>query len=136
MTTHRPRPESERPMHGPIQDFDLDAETQRLRKEDAYTDGRRNAITLRKGEGMNVVLLAMKAGDRLHEHSASGPMTLSVREGWVRFEAAGHEVEAGPRTLISCDAGTPHTVEALEESVCLLTISALNGVQITKGANR
>jgi hypothetical protein len=60
-----PHPEYERPMRGPLQSFDLDAEVARLREEEAFRGGRRNAITLRKGEGMSVVLLVMGAGDRL-----------------------------------------------------------------------
>ena len=37
---------------------------------------------------MNVVLLVMKAGDRLEEHAAPGPSSLSVREGRIRFMVA------------------------------------------------
>ena len=66
MTT-RPHPESERPLHGPLQSFDLNAEATRLREEKAWQVGGRNAITLRKGGGLNVVLLVMKEGDRLEE---------------------------------------------------------------------
>ena len=76
--TARPHPESKRSLHGPLQSFDLDAEVTRLREEKAWQEGSRNAITLRKGEGLNVVLLAMKEGDRRDEHSAPGPITLSV----------------------------------------------------------
>lgn len=121
--TNRPRPESERPLHGPLQSFDLEDEVSRLREEKEWREGRRNAITLRKGEGLNVVLLVMRAGDRLEEHSAPGPIGLSVHEGCVRFTAAGESVEAGTGTLISCDAGVPHTVEALEDAVCLLNVA-------------
>jgi hypothetical protein len=32
--------------------------------------GWRHALTIRKGEGLNVVLLVMKEGDRFDEHSA------------------------------------------------------------------
>ena len=70
----RPHPESERPLHGPLQSFDLPEEVARLRAERAWREGERNAITLRKGEGMNVVLLVMRAGDRLEEHAAPGPI--------------------------------------------------------------
>ena len=77
----RPHPASERPLHGPLQRFDLGAEVGRLMEEGAWQRGQRNSITLRKGEGMNVVLLVMKAGDRLEEHTAPGPLSLSVREG-------------------------------------------------------
>ena len=120
----RPHPGSERPLHGPLQRFDLGAEVGRLMEEEAWQRGHRNSITLRKGEGMNVVLLVMKAGDRLEEHSAPGPISLSVREGRIRVVAAEEEVtEAGSDTLLTCDAGVRHTVEALSDAVCLLTIA-------------
>ena len=123
----RPHPGSERPLHGLLQRFDLGAEVGRLMEEGAWQQGQRNSITLRKGEGMNVVLLVMKAGDRLEEHAAPGPLSLSVREGRIRFMVA-EEVEekvaeAGSDTLLTCDAGVRYTVEALSDAVCLLTIA-------------
>jgi quercetin dioxygenase-like cupin family protein len=119
----RPHPGSKRPLHGPLQRFDLGAEVGRLREEGAWQRGQRNSITLRKGEGMSVVLLVMKAGDRLKEHDAPGPISLSVREGRIRFMAAEEVVEAGSDTLLTCDAGVRHTMEALSDAVCLLTIA-------------
>ena len=100
----RPHPESERPLRGPLQSFDSAAEVARLREEKAWQEGGRNAITLRKGEGLNVVLLVMKEGDRLDEHSAPGPMTLMVHEGRIKFSAADEEVEAEAGTVLACDA--------------------------------
>ena len=121
--TKRPHPESERSLHGPLQSFDLEAEVTRLREERAWQEGGRNAITLRKGEGLNVVLLVMKEGDRLEEHAAPGPITLSVHEGRIRFSAADEEVEAGAGTVLACDAGVRHSVEALGNAVCLLNVA-------------
>lgn len=123
----RPHPESERPLHGALQSFDLEVEVARLRGEEEWREGRRNAITLRKGGGLSVVLLVMKAGDRLDEHSAPGPITVSVRGGRVRFAAEGESVEAGPETVLACDAGVRHSVEALEDAVCLVTIVSGKG---------
>ena len=124
----RPHPESERPMHGPLQSFDLDAEVARLRGEEALRGGRRNSITLRKGEGMSVVLLVMGAGDGLEEHAAPGSISLMVREGRIRFTTPEDgEVEAGPETVIACDAGVRHAVKALEDSICVLTIARGEG---------
>jgi quercetin dioxygenase-like cupin family protein len=120
----RPHPESERPLHGPLQSFDLAAEVARLREEKAWKEGGRNAITLRKGEGLNVVLLVMKEGDRLDEHSAPGPITLSVHEGRIRFSVAEEEVEAGAGTVLACDAGVRHSIRALDDAVCLLNVAA------------
>ena len=120
----RPHPGSERPLHGPLQKFDLGAEAERLLEEGAWQRGQRNSITLRKGEGMSVVLLVMKAGDRLEEHAAPGPLSLSVREGRIRIMVAEEVVaEAGSDILLTCDAGVKHKVEALSDAVCLLTIA-------------
>jgi quercetin dioxygenase-like cupin family protein len=113
----------ERPLHGPLQSFDLEAEVLRLRGEKEWQEGRRNAVTLRKGGGMNVVLLAMKAGDILDEHSAPGPISLVVREGYVRFTTTDGSVEAGPEALVACDAGVRHSVEALSDAVFLINLA-------------
>jgi quercetin dioxygenase-like cupin family protein len=118
----RPHPGSERPLHGPLQRFDLGTVVGRLKEEGAWQRGQRNSITLRKGGGMNVVLLVMKAGDRLEEHAAPGPSSLSVREGRIRFVAGEEVAEAGSDTLLTCDAGVRHAV-ALSDAVCLLTIA-------------
>ncbi len=118
------RPGSDRSLSGPVQGFDLDEELARLRGEKEWQEGRRNAITLRKGGGLSVVLLAMKAGDRLEEHAAPGPISLVVREGRVRFVAEGETVEAGPESVLTCDAGVRHSVEALSDAVCLLNVSS------------
>jgi quercetin dioxygenase-like cupin family protein len=107
-------PGSERPLHGPLQRFDLGTVVGRLKEEGAWQRGQRNSITLRKGGGMNVVLLVMKAGDRLEEHAAPGPLSLSVREGRIRFVAGEEVVEAESDTLLTCDAGVRHSVAALE----------------------
>ncbi len=71
-----------------------------------------------------MVLLVMRAGDRLDELSAPGPISLIVREGRVRFTAADEVVEAGTETVLTCDAGVRHTVEALSDAVCVLNIAA------------
>ena len=71
-----------------------------------------------------MVLLAMKAGDRLEEHSAPGPIAWSVREGRIRFTAEGEAaVEAGPETILACDAGVRRTVEALSDAMCLISVA-------------
>jgi hypothetical protein len=109
-------PESERSLHGPLQSVDLDAEVTRLREEKAWQEGRRNAITLRKGQGLNVVLLVMKEGDRLDEHSAPGPVSWSVmrlpsvsNRTDSTAEPAGRSLcEAVPKVPEGCKGGFWH----------------------------
>lgn len=120
-----PYQRSERPLQSALRRFDLKAEVERLRGEKEWQEGRRrNLITLHKSEGLSMVLLVMRAGDGLEEHSAPGPIALSVSEGRIRFKAAGEEaVEAGPETVLTCEAGVRHSVEALSDAVCLLSIA-------------
>jgi quercetin dioxygenase-like cupin family protein len=119
----RARPGPERSLSKPVSGFDLNEELARLREEKEWREGRRNAITLHKGGGLSVVLLAMRTGDRLEEHSAPGPISLVVREGRIRFTAEGEAIEAGPETVLTCDAKIRHSVEALSDAVCLLTLA-------------
>jgi quercetin dioxygenase-like cupin family protein len=114
-------------MHGPLQSFDLEEEVARLRGEKAWQEGRRNAITLRKGEGLSVVLLVIKDGDSLEEHVAPGPISVAVREGRIRFTTPEGVVEAGPKMVLTCDAGVRHAVEALEDAGCVVTIASGKG---------
>jgi quercetin dioxygenase-like cupin family protein len=119
--TIRQKPESERPLHVALQTFDLQKTAQQLRNEPTWATGR-NAITLRKARGLQVVLLAMQAGDRLHDHQAAGPITLHVISGKIRFTTADQQVELAPQMVVALDDKITHAVEALEEAVCLLTI--------------
>jgi quercetin dioxygenase-like cupin family protein len=80
-------------------------------------------ITPRKAGGLSVVLLVIRAGDRLDEHAAPGPISLVVREGRIRFTTADGYVEAGPGTLLACDAAVEHAVEALGDVVRLISVA-------------
>ena len=68
-------------------------------------------------------MLAMRAGDRLDKHLAPGPISLVIREGRIRFTAEGEAIEAGPERVLTCDTKVRHTVEALSDAVCLLTVA-------------
>jgi quercetin dioxygenase-like cupin family protein len=46
-----------------------------------------------------------------------------VREGHIRFTAEGEAIEAGPEMVLACDAKVRHSVEALSDAVCLLTVA-------------
>ena len=101
----------------------MKVEVERLRRDKAWQEGRRNTTTLHKGTGLSVVLLVMRGGDGLEEHSAPGPIALSVREGRIRFTVEGEAVEAGPETVLTCEAGMRHAVGTLSEAVCLRSIA-------------
>lgn len=118
----RPKPEQERPLHATLQVFDLEQTHEQLRTEPAYAAGR-NAITLRKApDDMQIVLIAQQAGNVLDDHRAAGPITVHILRGRVRFATPDQSVNLSSGMMLALDGGIVHSVEALEDSVSLLTL--------------
>jgi quercetin dioxygenase-like cupin family protein len=111
---------------GPLQSFDLGAETGQLRGEVAYQDGDRNANTLFKQGSLRVVLTALRQGARLQEHEAAGWVVIQTIAGRVRVRALGQSMELPAGHLLTLEPHAAHDVEALEESVFLLTLAAFS----------
>ena len=114
------------PQHlaGTLQVFDLQAELAQARLERGYREGERNANTLVKGDNFRIVLTALRAGNRLHEHEAAGWISIQAVAGRLRVHAAGRTAELPTGHLLALAGGIRHDVEALEDSAFLLTIAA------------
>ncbi len=99
-----------------------DQYTALLASPEVARDGR-TARTLIKESGLRVVLLALRAGGRLHDHHAAGPLTIHALAGHVvvRFGDAAPELRAGQ--LLALPSRLMHAVEAVEDSALLLTMS-------------
>ncbi|CAN5808633.1 hypothetical protein BH20CHL2_BH20CHL2_05590 [soil metagenome] len=82
----------------------------------------RRAETLIKTEGLRVVLVTMRAGITLHEHTAPGPITIHALRGRFVVTFADEERELGPGDIISLSAGVRHAVNTLADGAFLLTI--------------
>jgi hypothetical protein len=41
----------------------------------------------------------------------------------VRGPLQSFDLEAGPETLLACDAGVRHAVEAIDDAVCLVSVA-------------
>jgi len=112
---------SARPMNSGLSEFRVEDEIARLKGEPTWSAGKRNAITLSKGP-LRVVLIVLKAGARLDEHRARGPMTLQVLSGSIRFRAGETRLELSTGQLIVLESILPHDVEALADAALLLTL--------------
>src|SRR5512147_2454341 len=67
LMTQRPHPGSDRALAGPVMQFSLFEEIERLKAEPDWTAGRRS-ITLAKQSGLRVVLMVLRAGAKVDEH--------------------------------------------------------------------
>jgi len=108
---------------GPSLEFDLAAEAEQLRQEDAWKNTARNAKTLVKYADLRIVLIVMKAGTRMEGHKADGSISVHTLSGKLRLHLSDQMVELPAGRLLTLERALPHDVEALEESSFLLTIS-------------
>lgn len=106
--------------HALLGSFNIDEEIERFQPGD--TAAGRRAETLIKTDGLRVVLVTMRSGISLHEHTAPGPITIHALHGRfsVSFESQDHEL--GPGDLLSLAADIPHAVKTLADGAFLLTI--------------
>ena len=109
-----------RPLHGPLQVFRFSAESHRLIEEMHDRGTEKDAITLRKGDGLQVVMQTLTAGEIIPEHRATAAETICVLEGAVRVFADDKTATLGPRDIVAMDPKVPRHLEALEDCVLLL----------------
>jgi quercetin dioxygenase-like cupin family protein len=110
------------PLGKPILTFDLNAETNRLREENAWQGGR-DSKTLVKNEDFRIVLTVMKANALLHEHKATGRISVQVLSGHIQMHVLDKVFDVPAGQLLALDRAVPHDVTALEDSALLLTIA-------------
>jgi len=75
-----------------------------------------------KDDRIRVVVFAFDEGEELTEHTASLPAIVQVLSGRLRLTMGEETVEAAPGDWAHMKAGLPHSVEALEPSLMLLTL--------------
>jgi quercetin dioxygenase-like cupin family protein len=109
-------------MADPFMEFDLEAETHRLKAETTWSTGQ-NARTLVKYDDLRVVLIALQRDARIPEHQTDGRLSLHVISGHVQVRASGRTFNLRTGGLLAFDPAIRHDVAAIEESVVVLTIA-------------
>ena len=91
-------------------------------QEEVFWSRGRNAKTLAKHGDIRIVLAVMKAGQELRQPHVDGTVLVQLLQGCVRSSVLDQVLELSPGYLLVLDPNLPHTLEALEDSVVLLTI--------------
>ena len=102
--------------------FDLNGEIKRLREENSWQGGR-DSKTLVKNEDFRIVLTVLKANALLHEHKATGRISVQVLSGHIQMHVQDKVFDLPAGHLLALDRAVPHDVKALEDSAFLLTIA-------------
>lgn len=123
MSAERPHVTTERPLEGAWMSFNLPAMLTRIKAEETWRSGNRNAITLMKSRGQRIVLIAMRGESEIPMHRADGQLSLHVIEGFLQVHTEAQAVTLGKGELLVLYAEIPHAIAAIGDSAFLLTLS-------------
>src|ERR1017187_7633655 len=107
---------------GTLLSFDIAEEVRRLQSEQPW-QAEHTANTIVKYPDLRIVLIALKAGGRLHEHQTAERISIQSLSGEIRVHAQEQVIEMQAGRLLTLDHDVPHDVEAKCDSVFLLTIA-------------
>jgi quercetin dioxygenase-like cupin family protein len=111
-------------LSGPLLQFDLASELDQLHRDESWLQiTGRSSKTLVKYPDLRIVLIAMKANTRMHEHTAAGKISVQLLNGHIRLHLPEQVVDLPAGHLLALDQCVPHDVEATEDSAFLLTLS-------------
>jgi len=102
----------------------LNEETIRLRKDVSTREeaGHRTKMLVKHPE-FRIVLITMNSGSQWLEHKTNSRIAVQPLQGHIRFLTPGGNFDLREGQLLTLDPGIPHSVESLEESAFLLTLS-------------
>ena len=119
------RPEGERTVDAPLVTIDLARFMEQIKKEAAWLNGPRNAITVFKSDRLRLVLIALHGGAELPTHTADGMISVQVLSGSIRFGTGDASATLKTGQMVTLHEKIPHSVLALEESMFLLTLAPI-----------
>src|SRR5579859_3293244 len=111
-------------LSGSVLQFNLAGELDQLHRDDAWLHPMgRSSKTLVKYPNLRIVLIAMKANTRMHDHTAAGRISVHTLNGHIRLHLAERVVDLFAGNLLVLDQCVSHDVEASEDSSFLLTLA-------------
>lgn len=117
------RPEGDRLIDATLVNIDLPMYMQQIKEESSWKDGKRNAITVFKTNGLRIVLIALHEGAEMARHTADGIISVQVLEGKLQFNTDRQSVELFNGQMLALHERIPHSVMAIKETIFLLTLS-------------
>jgi quercetin dioxygenase-like cupin family protein len=106
----------------PVQAFDVASAAKQLRDEKTYEDHGRSVLSLFHGPSLRAMLTAIATGRRTGERRVTGPSTVHVLDGEVKFQAGEerHVLSAGGTLVL--EGNVPYEAEALSDAAFLHTL--------------
>ncbi|HET9431607.1 MAG TPA: hypothetical protein VFO70_10555 [Chitinophagaceae bacterium] len=115
------RPEGDRVLDAPYVFFDIAEYARQIKEEEAWQKNDRNAITVFKTGQQTIVVAGLHTGAIQRENLVDGILTIHVIEGNVRVTTPDGDMELRQNQVIAFHRCIDHSIQALENSIILLT---------------
>jgi quercetin dioxygenase-like cupin family protein len=102
--------------------IDLEYLVEEMQRDEVYHTTGHSARTLVRVSDLRVALVAMRAKTGMSEHEARESLLIHTLSGRVCVLLPEQSIDVRSGCLLSLGAGTRHAVDALEDSVFLLTL--------------
>jgi quercetin dioxygenase-like cupin family protein len=102
--------------------FDLHSEIAALKSEASWHEAGRNAKTLVKHRDFRLVLIGLRPGVGIPEHSLAHCVTIQTLTGNLHVRADDNGIEAPAGSLVALAETVPYGVEAIDESFLILSL--------------
>lgn len=102
--------------------IDIPAHIIKIKEQSAQSDKDITTLTLFKADKLRIVLVMLKKNGMMNTHHTPALINVRVIEGPILFTADGTVNVLNSEQVFVLGENIPHSVEAVEESIFLLTV--------------
>jgi quercetin dioxygenase-like cupin family protein len=122
------RPEGERAIDAPFLTIDLPEFIEQIKNEMTWRERDHNAITVFKDDQLTIVLLAMHPTAEIRTQRPEHLWTAQVLNGSIQLTINEKNITLQKGQMTAVHAGITYNLQALEESLVLLTVAGEENV--------
>jgi len=115
------RPDGDRVLDGTYVFVDLPSYIRQIREEKAWEKNDRNGSTVFKSDSITIVITVLQKGSAMRDSQTDEFLSVQVLDGNVRFSTPEGDIDAVKNQQITFHPQVRHSIEALSESIILLT---------------
>ena len=119
--THN-RPEGDRLVDAPLVPVDISSFIRQIKKEKAWDENDRNAITVFKSDKLRIVIVGLRKKAEMTTERPENIFSLQVLNGKIKVHTSETTIEIGKEKLFVLHANIPYKIVAVKKSVFLLTV--------------
>jgi quercetin dioxygenase-like cupin family protein len=116
------RPEGDRPIEAPFVLVEIRDFIKQIKKEKAWSEKDRNAITVFKNEKMSIILVAMHKKAVMTTERPENIFSVQVLDGKINLQTDVKTIDVREDELFVLNANIPYKIEAVKKSIFLLTV--------------